>query len=55
MGLTIWDKRDFKFDYLTSKIKLKGKKEEIVDIKHYYIRKSNKDKNTIVFDAIIEA
>lgn len=52
-GVSYWEKRNFKFEYVGGVIKMStGKKLEIVELKNYLIRQSASEKNTLVLEAV---
>lgn len=53
MGFHLWEKKNFKFSHNSCRIRLmSSKKEDIVDLKNYLIRKSVSEKHALVFEAI---
>lgn len=56
VGLNFWKKRNFKYNYQSNRVQLvSSKKEDVLDLKNYLVRKSGSEKNAIVFEAISKA
>lgn len=49
MKMTFWEKRTLRYEYYLSRVKLStSKKQDLVDLKSYLVRKSKSEKNAIV-------
>ena len=55
MGVTVWEKMNFKFNRKALKIKVNdSKKDFCLKLTHYFVRKSQTYPNSLVFDAICD-
>lgn len=53
MGINYWEKRSFKYDYQLYQIRLlSSKKDDIIDLRSYLVRKSSSEGSAMVLEAI---
>jgi len=52
MKMTFWEKRTIKYEYNHQRVKFcTSKKQEIIDLKYYLVRKSHSQKNGLVLES----